>query len=125
MPSPTTVKLVISSQVNLIDLVHAAAEKVAEVAGFDSDEALNVGLAMREAVINAMVHGNQQDPDKMVDVTLTAEGSMLTARVRDYGPGFDPEAKPDQSVHQSLTLAVKHRALQAVNVTSTILSGSC
>jgi len=95
MAAATTVKLVISSQVKLIDLVHAAAEKMAEVAGFDEDDALNVGLAVREAVINAIVHGNRQDPKLKVDVTLTAGPRGLEAKVRDRGEGFDPDATPD------------------------------
>ena len=44
MAGATTVKLVISSRISLVDLVHAASEKMAEVAGFEPDDALNVGL---------------------------------------------------------------------------------
>ena len=68
---------------------------MAEVAGFSEDEALNVGLAVREAAINAMVHGNRQNPDLNVDVTLTAGSEGLEARVRDHGAGFDPGGTPD------------------------------
>ena len=95
MAAATSVKLVISSQVKLVDLVHAASEKMAEVAGFDADEALNVGLAVREAVINAIIHGNRQAPDKQVEITLTASKHELTATVRDHGDGFDPDGTPD------------------------------
>ena len=38
----------------MIDLIHMAAEKVAQLAGFDADEALNIGLAVREGAINAV-----------------------------------------------------------------------
>ena len=62
MASPTSLKLVLSSEVRLIDLIHMAAEKVANLAGFDEDESLNIGLAVREAAINAIVHGNGSDP---------------------------------------------------------------
>jgi serine/threonine-protein kinase RsbW len=91
----TSVKLVLPSEIKLVDLVHSAAEKMAELAGFDADEGLNVGLAVREAVINAIVHGNREDRDLEVDVTLTANGGSLTARIRDQGEGFDPDAAPD------------------------------
>jgi serine/threonine-protein kinase RsbW len=90
-----SIKLVIPSEIKLVDLVHTAAEKMADLAGFDPDEALNVGLAVREAVINAIVHGNGQDPDLTVDVNLTAGSDGLTVTVRDQGPGFDPDSAPD------------------------------
>jgi serine/threonine-protein kinase RsbW len=101
--APTTsVKLVLPSEVRLIDLVHAATEKMAEYAGFDADEALNVGLALREAVINAMVHGNRQDPTLKVHVTLTSQGSLFQATVRDEGAGFDPDHEPDPTSNENL-----------------------
>ena len=101
--APTTsVKLVLPSEVKLIDLVHAATEKMAEYAGFNSDEALNVGLALREAVINAMVHGNRQDRTLKVHVTLTSRGSVFQATVRDEGSGFDPDHEPDPTANENL-----------------------
>ena len=42
MPAGTSVKLVLPSEIRLIDLVHAASEQMAGLAGFDEDEALNV-----------------------------------------------------------------------------------
>jgi serine/threonine-protein kinase RsbW len=98
----TSVRLVIPSEIRLVDLVHSAAEKMAEVAGFDADEGLNVGLAVREAVINAMVHGNKLDPGLTVDLTFTADGEGFEARVRDCGEGFDPEATPDPTTDPNL-----------------------
>jgi serine/threonine-protein kinase RsbW len=98
----TSVKLVIPSEIKLVDLVHSAAEKMAELAGFDADDGLNIGLAVREAVINAIVHGNGQDPSLKVHVTLTANGDGLTARVRDQGQGFDPDAAPDPTEDPNL-----------------------
>lgn len=94
MAAGTSVRLVIPSEIKLVDLVHAASEKMAELAGFDADDSLNVGLAVREAVINAIVHGNRQDPKLDVDLTLTAGSKGLTARILDQGNGFDPDRTP-------------------------------
>jgi serine/threonine-protein kinase RsbW len=104
MATPITVKLALSSQVKLIDLIHSASEKMAESVGFSADDALNIGLAVREAAINAIVHGNKEDPEKMVDVTLTANGESLEATVRDYGAGFDPDAAPDPTDAEHLLM---------------------
>ena len=104
MATPTTVKLEIPSQVKLIDLVHSATEKMAEVAGFDEDDALNLGLAVREATINAIVHGNGQDPTKKVDVVLRFDQNEFSAAVRDYGGGFDPDATPDPTAGANLLM---------------------
>ena len=102
MAAGTSVKLVIPSEIRLIDLVHAASEKVAELAGFDADDALNVGLAVREAVINAMLHGNKKDPGLKVNVTLTWDGKGLRARVTDEGNGFDPAKAPNPTMPANL-----------------------
>jgi serine/threonine-protein kinase RsbW len=102
MAAGTSVRLVIPSEIKLVDLVHAASEKMAELAGFDSDESLNVGLAVREAVINAIIHGNKEDPDLEVDLTLTAGSQGLTARILDQGNGFDPAATPSPTEGDNL-----------------------
>ena len=95
MATGTCVRLVISSNVHLVDLVHEASEKMAILAGFDADDALNVGLAVREAVINAIVHGNKSSPDLKVNVTLTTNPQGLKAKIRDQGNGFEPGSVPD------------------------------
>ena len=100
--SATSVKLVLPSDVKLIDLVHAATEKMAEYAGFDADEALNVGLALREAVINAIVHGNRRDRTLKVQVILSSRGREFRAKVLDQGRGFDPTAGPDPTAQENL-----------------------
>ena len=102
MASATTVRLVISSEVRLVDVVHTAAESLAGVAGFDEDDALNVGIAVREAVINAIVHGNKRDPSRKVDVNLQARPGSIRARVRDEGAGFDSAATPDPTLGDNL-----------------------
>ena len=110
MASPTSLKLVLSSEVRLIDLIHMAAEKVAQMAGFDEDDALNVGLAVREAAINAIIHGNGSDPSLEVHITLTADDDGFSAHVTDEGEGFDPDAAPDPTEKDNL-LATSGRGM--------------
>jgi anti-sigma regulatory factor (Ser/Thr protein kinase) len=50
-----------------------------------------VGLAIREALANAMVHGNHSDPEKPVRISITMdEDCDLLVSVKDSGSGFDP-----------------------------------
>lgn len=106
----TTMKLVFGSDVRLVDVAHAASEKLAGVAGFDEDDALNVGIAVREAVINAITHGNKRDPKRRVEVVLKARPRSLEARVRDQGTGFDPSATKDPTAAANV-LATSGRGL--------------
>jgi serine/threonine-protein kinase RsbW len=101
-PRGVSVRLVLPNELRLLDVVHSASEKMAEIAGFDEDAALNVGLAMREAVINAMIHGNQRDPARKVEVTLDARPSRFEAKVSDEGAGFDPERGGDPTAPANL-----------------------
>jgi len=96
MAAATSIKLVIPSEVRLVDLVHEVSQKLAELAGFSPDDALNVGLAVREAVINAILHGNKNDPSRNVDIRLDLpEAGGIQVKIRDQGDGFNPEATPD------------------------------
>lgn len=102
MAAATSVRLVLSSEIRLVDVVHAASERMAGLAGFDDDDALNVGIAVREAVINAIVHGNGQDASRKVDLLLKVRPRSITARVRDQGKGFDAASTPDPTSADNL-----------------------
>ena len=110
MAEPTSVTIRISSRVGLIDLVHAAAENMAQFSGLDADAALNIGLAVREGVINAIVHGNGNDPEKMVEIRLDADAERLETRIVDQGEGFDEQQTADPTVGEGL-LATSGRGL--------------
>jgi serine/threonine-protein kinase RsbW len=101
MAAGTSVKLVIPSEVRLVELVHTVAEKLSEIVGLDQEDGLNAALAVREALINAIVHGNRSDPALDVEVTLVASAEGLEARVVDRGRGFDPGATPDPTVGEN------------------------
>jgi serine/threonine-protein kinase RsbW len=60
------------------------------------DGDLEIGLALREAVANAIVHGNQEDPHKRVYVNCrcTTDGEV-SITIEDEGAGFDENAIPD------------------------------
>jgi serine/threonine-protein kinase RsbW len=54
--------------------------------------ALAVPVALSEALSNAIVRANREDPDKHVEVRALVDPSRLVLEVRDEGPGFDMDA---------------------------------
>jgi serine/threonine-protein kinase RsbW len=94
-----TVCLEFESTYEMLDFVQVASDHLGRLAGLD-DEALHwVGVAVRESVINAIKHGNAGDERKRVHVEFTPldadRPAGIAIRVRDEGPGFDPDALPD------------------------------
>ena len=68
----------------------------------DEDTQHWVDLAVREALANAIKHGNPQNPDKQVHVDLAVEGDELVIRVEDEGVGFDPGQLRDPLAPENL-----------------------
>jgi len=95
----STVRLDFHSAFDMIDLVQVVSDHVGRLSGLDDDALHWVGVAVREAVINAIKHGNGEDERKRVHVEFTMlNGDTppgIAIRVRDEGPGFDPENIPD------------------------------
>jgi serine/threonine-protein kinase RsbW len=59
-------------------------------------EEFSAELALREALNNAVVHGNRLDPAKSVQVRCRCEiGEGISIVIKDQGDGFDPDAVPD------------------------------
>ena len=78
----------------LVDQLMRLIEGSRCVAGNESD----VELALREALGNAVIHGNQLDASKRVRVRCRCElGKGVSITVTDQGQGFDPNALPDPS----------------------------
>ncbi len=74
-----------------------------------------IELALREAVVNAVVHGCKGDPEKMVECCVACdEGRGLLIIVRDPGPGFDPASLPSPIVGQNL-FASHGRGIYLIN----------
>jgi serine/threonine-protein kinase RsbW len=56
----------------------------------------DIEVALREAIANAVLHGNHEDPNKQVHLTFRCKpNGDLFFIIRDEGAGFDPEKVPD------------------------------
>jgi len=61
-----------------------------------------IHMAMEEAVMNAIKHGNKRDPSKHVHVMVNLSENQFYARITDQGEGFDPEEVPDPTLDENL-----------------------
>jgi serine/threonine-protein kinase RsbW len=95
----TVVRLEFCSAFDMLDFVQLVSDHLCKRIGFDEDSMHWVGVAVRESVINAIKHGNQNDERKMVRVEFASSGNHdtgeLVIAVRDEGEGFDPESIAD------------------------------
>jgi len=96
------VEITISSRFENIELVQVIAEHLCETAGVDEDGSHWVGMAVREAVANAIKHGNKLNVEKKVNATFELTGSELEITISDEGDGFDPEKVSDPLNPQNL-----------------------
>ena len=93
-PKPQ-VHVAIASRLENIELVQVAIESSLDMLDLGEKAAHRIGLAVREAVANAIKHGNREEADKRVEVNCTFEESQVLVRIEDEGDGFDPESLPD------------------------------
>ena len=62
---------------------------------WDKHDLFSIRLAMEEAVVNAIEHGNELDSAKRVHVVCRISEESAFIQVTDEGPGFNPDAIPD------------------------------
>lgn len=96
-----------SSTLESVDLAESEILKAAEEAGFEEDELHRIGMAVRECMVNAVVHGNRYNRNKTVHIgvhverpeqavgTRPGQGTRLTIRITDQGDGFELQEVPD------------------------------
>src|SRR4026209_2044301 len=99
MIPPHTVRIAFLSAFDMLDFVQAVSDHVGKAAGLDEDQLHWVSVAVRESVVNAIKHGNKNDPNKRVigevrPVPPTASDELVI-RIEDQGEGFVPEEVAD------------------------------
>jgi serine/threonine-protein kinase RsbW len=93
--SEPKVCLEIGSRTENVELVQIAVKASLQQLRIDTETSQSIGTAVREAVANAIQHGNGMDPDKNVRVECSLNGDEVVIQVRDQGNGFDPKQVPD------------------------------
>jgi serine/threonine-protein kinase RsbW len=100
--TPETVERWMDSTLESVDRAEELAVKLAETAGVDEDDLMKIGMAVRESMVNAVVHGNRYNADKKVRFSIATEPERFTIQIADEGEGFDFESVPDPLAPENL-----------------------
>ncbi|MDR3742071.1 MAG: ATP-binding protein [Terracidiphilus sp.] len=101
-PHADRLSFALNSTMDSVAEIEAAAEKLAAEAGMDEDERFRFTMAIREAAVNAVLHGNDYDPSKRVTASLQNTGKSLIITIADEGKGLDPDSLPDPLAPENL-----------------------
>lgn len=69
---------------------------------FSDKDIFCIKLALEEAIVNAIKHGNQMDRNKKVRIAYSISAERFDALIADEGPGFDPDDVPDPTAVENL-----------------------
>jgi serine/threonine-protein kinase RsbW len=94
-PENSIVEVTLESDLKNVEVAEEITLRVAGTAGFDEDEQHRIEMAVHETMINAIWHGNKNDPSKTVWLQFKIHPDRLEIRIRDQGNGFDPHQIPD------------------------------
>jgi serine/threonine-protein kinase RsbW len=92
----------LESSLDSVNRVEQTAEQMAKKAGIDEDEVFKITMAVREAAVNAVLHGNSYDPEKRITASFENTGEALVIRIADQGKGLDPDTLPDPLAPENL-----------------------
>ena len=96
------VSYTMDSTLDTVNSAEETASQLASEAGFDEEEVMKIGMAVREAAVNAVLHGNAYDPGKKVTVNFERTNRELVITIRDQGKGLDLSKIPDPLAPENL-----------------------
>jgi serine/threonine-protein kinase RsbW len=77
-------------------------EAALKASHFEEREIFSIKLALEEALVNAIKHGNQMDRSKNVHITYRVSPDSFEIKIMDEGKGFDPQDVPDPMAPENL-----------------------
>lgn len=98
----TSVVSMLDSTLESVDVAEAIVLKAAQELGFEEDTRYQIGMAVRESVVNAVVHGNCYNEHKKVRLSVSKQPDRLVIAVADEGKGFDIDSLPDPLAQENL-----------------------
>ena len=95
-------KMLLDSNLDSVEVAEAAVLHDAQENGFPEEDLHQIGMAVRESMVNAVVHGNRYNARKKVHLSVTKAPDRLTVVIADEGEGFDMSALPDPLAEENL-----------------------
>jgi serine/threonine-protein kinase RsbW len=92
----------LDSTLKSVDTAEAIVLKAAKQLGFDEDDQHQIGMAVRECMVNAVVHGNRYSAHKKVHLTVSSVSDGIAVTIGDEGSGFDMNSLPDPLAPENL-----------------------
>jgi serine/threonine-protein kinase RsbW len=92
----------LSSTLESVDQAEELVLREAQSLGLDEDELAHFGMAVRECMVNAVVHGNRYSQEKKVHLDIQRSPERIVVTIRDEGSGFDPNSLPDPLAPENL-----------------------
>jgi len=98
----SVVEVVLESDLKNVEVAEEITRRISDTAGFDEEDQHKIDMAVHESVINAIWHGNKNDPSKHVWLRFEMYSDRLEIRVRDQGNGYDPSRLLDPLAEENL-----------------------
>jgi len=99
---PETLERYLESTLESVDSAEELAVAVAQRAGLGEDDLMKIGLAVRESMVNAVMHGNRYSSEKKVKLSVRSNAERFTVSIADEGTGFSFESLPDPLAPENL-----------------------
>jgi serine/threonine-protein kinase RsbW len=96
------VSYTLDSTLETVNNAEETATRMATDAGFADEEIMKISMAVREAAVNAVLHGNAYDPGKKVTLAFELTARDLIITIRDQGKGLDLSKVPDPLAPENL-----------------------
>ncbi len=94
-PRDFNVNLILPNDLAEVRRVQDEIEAALQTNQFGDTDVFAIKLAVEEALVNAIKHGNQLDPNKKVRVGYAVNEERFDITIVDEGPGFNPAEVPD------------------------------
>ena len=95
-------EVVISSDLNEGQQVRDIIETQLRLHHFEEKEIFGIRLALDEAIVNAIKHGNKMDGRKRVHICFHVQIDRFDIHITDEGAGYDPNQVPDPLFDENL-----------------------
>jgi serine/threonine-protein kinase RsbW len=95
-------KIKIESKTINLRIVENTIEEITDEIGISQDNYGKILVSILEAVNNAILHGNNSNPEKFVDIEIYCKDNKLKITITDEGVGFRPETVPDPTIPENI-----------------------